>query len=245
MAASCTQPMKPNWTYPAYLLLLDIVTLSLPLPITHHYVPSGNYATPIAPSNLMLLHWQYSNTVTGTRTLQTQLWQVDDCPTSNYTVTHASHAASLLALLHLPRPLPLLTLLLCVFSPALSTLHSTLTKGYFHNFPGLAARALRKHPPCSFPMVKGHLDQVRQNVQSTKPKKPVPTDTDTSNDYSPIQVDKSECTHCCYLANMEPTAQIYTDQTGKCVAPSSNGKNYQLICYDYDSNAILAVAFKN
>jgi hypothetical protein len=44
---------------------------------------------------------------------------------------------------------------------------------------------------------------------------------------------------------MEPTGQIYTDQTGKFVAPSSNGNNYQLICYDYDRNAILAVAFKN
>jgi hypothetical protein len=43
---------------------------------------------------------------------------------------------------------------------------------------------------------------------------------------------------------MEPTGQIYTDQTEKCVAPSSNGNNYQLICYDYDSIAILAVANK-
>jgi hypothetical protein len=95
-------------------------------------------------------------------------------------------------------------------------------------------------------MVKGHLvDQVRQNGKSTKLKQSIPTDTDTTDDYFPLQVDKEERTHCCYLADMAPTGQIYTDQTGKFVAPSSNGNNYQLICYDYDSNAILAVAFKN
>jgi hypothetical protein len=117
-------------------------------------------------------------------------------------------------------------------------------KGYLQNFPGLTARALRKHPPHSFAMVKGHLDQVRQNVKSTKSTKAAPNDT--SDDHlCPIQDDSPERTHCCYLAVMEPTGQIYTDQTKKSVASSSNGNNYHLICYSYDSNAILAVAFKN
>ena len=39
---------------------------------------------------------------------------------------------------------------------------------------------------------------------------------------------------------METTGQIYTDQTGQFVIPSSEGNNYLLILYDYDSNAILA-----
>jgi hypothetical protein len=39
---------------------------------------------------------------------------------------------------------------------------------------------------------------------------------------------------------MEPTGKIYTDWTGRFVVPSSNGNNYLMIPYDYDSNAILA-----
>ena len=39
---------------------------------------------------------------------------------------------------------------------------------------------------------------------------------------------------------IEPTGQIYTDQTGQFIAPSSNGNNYLLILYNYDSNSIHA-----
>jgi hypothetical protein len=39
---------------------------------------------------------------------------------------------------------------------------------------------------------------------------------------------------------MAPTGQIYTDQTGRFPVPSSNGNNYLMILYDYDSNSILA-----
>jgi len=51
-------------------------------------------------------------------------------------------------------------------------------------------------------------------------------------------------THACYVALMEPTGQMYMDLTGKFVAPSSNGNNYIMIIYDYDSNAILAIPLK-
>jgi hypothetical protein len=44
---------------------------------------------------------------------------------------------------------------------------------------------------------------------------------------------------------MEPTGQIYTDQTGRFVTPSSTGHNYLLVLYDFDSNAILAEPIKS
>jgi hypothetical protein len=47
-----------------------------------------------------------------------------------------------------------------------------------------------------------------------------------------------------YAAIMEPMGQIYTDQTGCFVQASSNGNNYLLILYDYDSNRILAEPIK-
>jgi hypothetical protein len=43
---------------------------------------------------------------------------------------------------------------------------------------------------------------------------------------------------------MEPTGQICSDQTGKFITPSSNGNNYLMIVYDYDSNHIFAEPFK-
>ncbi|KAI2500612.1 hypothetical protein MHU86_13833 [Fragilaria crotonensis] len=53
-------------------------------------------------------------------------------------------------------------------SPALSTLDQALAKGYLTNFPGLTRELLRKHPPHSPAMIKGHLDQSRQHQRSTK-----------------------------------------------------------------------------
>jgi hypothetical protein len=44
---------------------------------------------------------------------------------------------------------------------------------------------------------------------------------------------------------MTPTGQVYTNQTGRFITPSSNGNNYLLILYDYDSNAILAEPLKD
>ena len=49
-----------------------------------------------------------------------------------------------------------------LFSPALSTLDGALSRGYLPQFMGLTAKGLRKHPPQSVAMVKGHLDQSRK-----------------------------------------------------------------------------------
>lgn len=191
---------------------------------------------------------RYNDTIvlTGTRTPQTRLWQVDrgHTPTAHCcTPTHSANTA-------IGSATPAETVAFAhasLFSPALSTLHAALDAGWLLNFPGLSARALRKHPPQSYPMVKGHLDQVRRNTRSTKPKFiSEPLDPEIEADIRPKQEGSvSNLAHHCFLADIQPTGQIYTDQTGKFVAPSSQGNNYQLICYDYDSNNILAVPFKH
>ena len=71
---------------------------------------------------------------------------------------------------------------------------------------------------------------------------PDPSQID-SNNFPPEAIDK-QC-HFCYATIMQPTGQIYTDQTDKFVQPSSNGNNYLLILYDYDSNCILAEPLKS
>jgi hypothetical protein len=44
-----------------------------------------------------------------------------------------------------------------LFSPSLTTLGLALAKGYIPNLPGLSTATLRRHPPNSAAMVKGHL----------------------------------------------------------------------------------------
>ena len=138
-----------------------------------------------------------------------------------------------------------------MFSPALSTLEQALQKGYIRNIPGLTAQTLRRHPPRSVATAKGHLDQTRKNLRSTKAttrstSTNSPKDTpDIDNDVFPEHSEKS---HDCYVAvhNLETTTgKIYTDQTGKFPCTSASGNNYIMILYDYDSNAILMEPIRN
>jgi hypothetical protein len=139
-----------------------------------------------------------------------------------------------------------------MFPPALSTLEKALHKGYVRNLPGLTAKTLRRHPPRSVATAKGHLDQTRKNMRSTKGKPntlPIADDptvpNDETDDAFPAHADK---TRDCYVAvcNLdEPTGKIYTNQTGKFPCTSASSNNYVMILYDYDSNAILMEPMRN
>jgi hypothetical protein len=97
--------------------------------------------------------------------------------------------------------------------------------------------------------------QTCKNLQTTKPKNETNSDPtspspreahapehDTSDWHPPGPASK---THECYVATFEPTGNIFTDQTERFVTPSSDGNNYLMIMYDYDSNHIFAEPFRN
>jgi len=134
-----------------------------------------------------------------------------------------------------------------LFSPALSTLTTALAKGFLPPMPGLTLATLRKYPPNSVATIKGHLDQLRKNLRSTKTVN-LPTTPDLAVDLGdpseafPTSHDGNLATHYCYAAviSPQPTGQVHSDQTGKFPVASSTGNNYLLIVYDYDSNGILA-----
>jgi Reverse transcriptase (RNA-dependent DNA polymerase) len=178
------------------------------------------------------ISYQNEPILTGRRSSPLGLWHLD-LPSASHHANAAIGSASpadLVAFAHA-----------AMFSPALSTLAQALSNGYISNFPGLSSALLRKYPPQSAPMIKGHLDQVRQNTQSTKMAPPEKDDA-----FPPaLDRDDSSFAHHCFAAIFEPTGQIYTDQTGRFVTPSSNGNNYLVILYDYDSNSILAEPTKN
>ena len=109
-----------------------------------------------------------------------------------------------------------------LFSPALSTLSTALTKRYLTNFPGLSLQLIHKHPPHSVAMVKGHLDQTWKNQHLTQAlAEPSPMDTNDSFPSNPPELNNRS--HFCYAAIIKPTGQIYTDQTGRFITLSSNG----------------------
>jgi hypothetical protein len=134
-----------------------------------------------------------------------------------------------------------------LFSPALTTLERALQKGFLPPFPGLTLQALCRDPPHSVATIKGHLDQIRKNLRSTKkaPKESLTTpvsNTDEVDNWFPASEPSNKQTHHCYVALIKPerSGQIYSDLTGRFPIASSKGNNYLLIIYDYDSNGILA-----
>jgi hypothetical protein len=199
------------------------------------------------------VHRHHELLLTGARTQDTGLWHlslaapdpppprlVPPGPASlyhSYTAVHSATPADLVAFAHA-----------ALFSPALSTLKRALECGYLPNFMGLTSKTLTKYPPRSVAMVKGHLDQVRKNQNSTKPAPPalvVPTLSTPDEAFSPSDPSNTRSHHC-FAAVVEPvTGQVHTDQTGKFVVASTNGNNYILVLYDYDSNSILVEALRS
>jgi hypothetical protein len=181
--------------------------------------------------------------LTGARTTTQGLWRTaippngTGLPHKANAATHSATPAELVAFAHAT-----------LGSPALSTLCTALDNNYITGFPGLTSKLVRKYPPRSIAMAKGHLDQTRKNTRTTK----TPTTTseptaDESNadDTSPTPDPFGTRTHHLYAACTPITGQVYTDQTGRFITPSSTGNNYLLILYDYDSNSIHVEPLRN
>jgi len=96
----------------------------------------------------------------GTRTPTSKLWELDIRPPMPHqanTALGSANVADLVAFTHA-----------ALFSPAMSTLEEALRRGHVPDFAGLSLQTLQKHPPLSNATIKGHLDQTRQNLRSTK-----------------------------------------------------------------------------
>jgi hypothetical protein len=194
----------------------------------------------------------------GHRSIDTNhLWQVN-LPLNNFpTPVHQAATAlqgnpsQLVAFLHAT-----------LFSPSLTTLATALRNNLLPNIPGLTTQLLYQYPPHSIATAKGHLDQVQKNLRSTKPKpksKPSPpTDKALATTMPPLDLyDKDESnlfppaappglpTDHCYAPVMESTGQIFTDQTGRFIPPSSQGNTQLLILYAYNVDYIHAKPMKS
>jgi hypothetical protein len=129
--------------------------------------------------------------------------------------------------------------------PAISTFTKAIKNGNFLTWPGINNLSFTKHLEKSIATTKGHLDQERKNLQSTKIIQLKQEDDD--NDTFPTSETPNSKTHeaSAILIPFESKSTAYGDLTGKFPHKSSRGNQYLLVIYDYDSNAILAEPLKN
>ena len=142
-------------------------------------------------------------------------------------------------------------------SPVTSTLLSSIDAGFLASFPGLTKKLVKKHLPKSEHTSKGHLDQERQHLQSTRPPPLSKSKHDAkpeSKSFNKVKVepdiivsnpDPTERTNLFIHAIVPATDKIYTDLTGKFPVQSALGNKYILIVYHYDANAIIAEPLKD
>ena len=119
--------------------------------------------TMFTPTEVLIMH-KGNVIIKGNRCPTTGLWLVP--LTTTPTNPHQANAVTLPTKAHDMVAFSHATL----FSPVLSTLQKALDNGYITNFPGLTSSSLKRHPPKSIAMVKGHLDQTKAGQKSTQPK---------------------------------------------------------------------------
>ena len=158
-----------------------------------------------------------------------------------------------------------------LFSPVTSTLTKAIDNNHFISWPGLTTKLIKKHLPKSVATAKGHLNEERQHIQSTKPtnynktlttikskfvqlKRELPEGTivqdliekELSHDFFPPSPTPNIKSHDVVHAIVDTKDLIaYSDLTGKFPYRSSRGYQYLLVSYHYDGNHIRAEAIKN
>ena len=130
--------------------------------------------------------------------------------------------------------------------PVKSTLINAIDRGFLSTFPGLNKKLVSKHLPKVETTVKGHLDQERKNLQSTKIATPIVSSTSP-----PSPITRTNIHICAVILAAAPcsilpaTDKIYTDLTGKFPVQSTLGNKYVLVTYCVDANSIIAEPIKD
>ena len=179
----------------------------------------------------------------GTRNHTDGLWDVH-FPSKELTTHYARRAIkgtkSLNLIIHRDKTKQELAAYLhaCAFSPPKSTFLNAIANNNFITWPGLSTSLIRRMvlPTAT---AKGHLDQERKNLQSTKVVAPPAL--------PPVDPDKNLKTKniICALEPFLPKEKAFSDLTGRFPHRSSRGTEYLLIVYHHDSNAILVEPVKN
>ena len=179
-------------------------------------------------NNLYVLH-NNKLVIKGTRNTKDGLWDVPFNQSENYSlnfiIKRNQPKYELAQFLHA-----------CAFSPALDTFQKAINNGNFISWPGIREINFKKILGNTPAIAKGHLDQERQGLQSTK---------QIEDDYFPPQEPIKTYHIAAKIECYQAKQMAYSDLTGKFPHVSSRGNQYVLVLYDFDSNAILVAPLKS
>ena len=138
----------------------------------------------------------------------------------------------------------------CLFSPSKSTLLQAVHNGNLITWPAMTVENVNKYYEEKIYTGKGHLNQERKNLRSTRAEQQPLTPEQQfllRNDYFPHdeQLTLPTNDHMCLLMPFKSKDTGFFDLTGRFPYPSSQGNQYIMIMYSYDHNAILAEPTKS
>ena len=122
--------------------------------------------------------------------------------------------------------------------PVKSTWIKAIKAGNFTGWPILKKRNVAKYYPETTKTPKGHLNQTRKNVRSTKPKTKPFEKTDASKLQGKKVLDV-------YTKVYDVRNTVFSDQTGQFPTRSKRGNKYIMVTVEIDSNTILVETIKN
>ena len=122
--------------------------------------------------------------------------------------------------------------------PFKSTWPKAIKAGNFTGWPMLTIHNLSKYYPETTETPKGHLNQSRKNVRSTKTK-PKPLEEANTNTLCGQKIRDM------YTEVYDVRNTVFSDQTGKSPTRSQRGNKYDIVMVDIDSNAILVELMKS
>ena len=118
--------------------------------------------------------------------------------------------------------------------PPLCTFQEAIRKGNFITWPGTEEINFVKFIQDTTAIDKGHLDQERQNLQSTRQ---IVTDLDA---FPTDGIGKKTHEYASIVLPLDPQLKAYLDITGRFHHKLTRGNEYLYVCYAFDGNIILA-----
>eukprot|EP00956_Cyclotella_meneghiniana_P040900 scaffold208759_cov72-Cyclotella_meneghiniana.AAC.1 len=116
--------------------------------------------------------------------------------------------------------------------PVKSTWMKAIKAGNFTGWPLLTEKNVQKYYPETDETDKGHMNQTRKNVRSTKPK-PKPFEEANTTQMRGKKVQDI------YTKVYDARETIFSDQTGKFPTQSQRGNKYIMVMVEIDSNATI------
>jgi hypothetical protein len=122
--------------------------------------------------------------------------------------------------------------------PVKLTWLKAIKAGNYIGWPMLSERNVNKYYPETSEMPKGHMNQMRKNVRSTKAKRTPLETCDTS------QLDSKKVRDI-YTTMYDVHRTMFSDQTGQFPMRSQSGNKYIMVLVKIDSDAILVEPMKS